>query len=612
MKKITLSLIAVLSFGLLNAQSIFKENFENGVPGAFTQNFVNGTLPWTGNYGNVNVNLNNPYFSGDSAALFYIGAYSADETELISPTMNMAGGAYYLDFWHLQEEWLGDQNTLAIFVSNNGGSSWVRIDSITGDVPTWTNRNYFLSSYISLTANMQIKFKGFIDWGYAVGIDSVDVYAAPTDDIGVTQLISPTSGCGLTSGEQVQVQITNFGTDTAQGFSVSYKVDALPAVTESFSGMILPGQTATHTFAATANLGTPQTYSITSYTTYSADLVNANDTLKNVQVKNAPAGGMVVTYNERVSIPDSDPNGVVTSVYACGLPTQLGACLKLKSLTIDSIIHTFNGDLNIFLISPWLDTVEVSTNNGGGGADYISAVFTDTSQNPITGAPNTGPITGVFRVEEVTGLSKFHTLQDPNGEWKVFVYDDAGSDTGSVYKWTLEFEMGNTPVVALGNDTNICETNSTVFLDAGFGANYTYNWSNALTSQTQIVSKASLGLGVHTFYVDVTDTSSQCASADTITITVSDCVGLPEHVQGTVKVMPIPASDQLTVVVNGMIGTASWEIVTIDGRIVRSDQVTGNSEIRFNVDVKSLTNGMYLLRVKDRTGTLTKRLTIQH
>ncbi len=612
MRKITLFFVALVSFGMINAQSIFKENFENGVPGAFTQNFVNGTLPWTGNYGNVNMNANNPFLSGDSAAILYVGAYSADETELISPTLNMAGGAYYLDFWHVQEDWAGDQNTTAIFVSNNGGSTWVRIDSIFQNVSQWTNRNYFLNSYITLTANMQIKFKGFIDYGYGIGIDSVDIYAAPSDDIGVTQLISPTSACGLTAAEQVQVQITNFGTDTAQNFSVSYQVDAQPVVTESFAGMILPGQTGTHTFAATANLGVAQTYSITSYTTFAADLNNQNDTLKNVQVTNAPLGGMVVTYNQRVSIPDSDPNGVVTSVYACGLPNQLGACLKLKSLTIDSIIHTFNGDLNIFLISPWNDTVEVSTGNGSGGDDYIAAVFTDTSQNPITGAPTTGPITGVWRVEEVTGLSKFHTLQDPNGEWKLFVYDDAGADTGSVFKWTIEFELGNTPVVALGSDTTICETNSTVFLDAGFGANYTYSWSNALTSQTQIVSKASLGLGVHTFYVDVTDTSSQCASADTITITVDDCVGLPEHVQGTVKVMPIPANDQLTVVMSDMVGTASWEIITIDGRVVRQDQVTGNSEIRFNVDVKDLTNGMYLLRVKDRTGSITKRLTIQH
>ncbi len=112
------------------------------------------------------------------------------------------------------------------------------------------------------------------------------------------------------------------------------------------------------------------------------------------------------------------------------IPTN--AIIEKVIVTIGNITHTFDGDLDIYIIHPDLTEVELSTDNGSTEDNYIDTVFDDEATTPITSG--TAPFTGTFRPEG--NLSDF-IGKNAQGVWKLRVYDDAAGDTGTLNSWSL-------------------------------------------------------------------------------------------------------------------------------------------------------------------------------
>ncbi len=109
-------------------------------------------------------------------------------------------------------------------------------------------------------------------------------------DLGVTAMISPTSGVSLTSSEQVTVEITNFGGATQSDFDITFEI-ILPdgsnlSVTETVAGPLVGNSSMQFTFTQTADLSVPGSYSFTCYTSLAGDDVPSNDSA-NVDVVNS-------------------------------------------------------------------------------------------------------------------------------------------------------------------------------------------------------------------------------------------------------------------------------------------------------------------------------------
>ncbi len=100
------------------------------------------------------------------------------------------------------------------------------------------------------------------------------------------------------------------------------------------------------------------------------------------------------------------------------------------------ITHTFDGDIDMWLITPWGDTLELTTDNGGSGDNFQVTVFDDEGANgPITAG--TAPFNGSYIPEELlAGVDGFNAI----GTWWLLIDDDAGGDIGFVNCWCLEFE----------------------------------------------------------------------------------------------------------------------------------------------------------------------------
>jgi subtilisin-like proprotein convertase family protein len=106
-----------------------------------------------------------------------------------------------------------------------------------------------------------------------------------------------------------------------------------------------------------------------------------------------------------------------------------------------SILYGTDADIDIFLRAPGGQQLELSTDNGGSGDNYVDTLFTDAAAFSITSGA--APFTGSFRPEQpLSTLSGTDAL----GQWQLRVTDDTilGGPPGTIQSWSLIF----TPAIA--------------------------------------------------------------------------------------------------------------------------------------------------------------------
>ena len=103
-------------------------------------------------------------------------------------------------------------------------------------------------------------------------------------------------------------------------------------------------------------------------------------------------------------------------------------------MTLD-ISHTWDGDLEINLVSPSGVSLDLSSNNGSLGDNYTNTVFQDGAPSITTGS---APFTGTFSAEGGSMATTF-AGEDVNGNWSLNICDGASGDTGGVNSWSITF-----------------------------------------------------------------------------------------------------------------------------------------------------------------------------
>jgi subtilisin-like proprotein convertase family protein len=146
-------------------------------------------------------------------------------------------------------------------------------------------------------------------------------------------------------------------------------------------------------------------------------------------------GGVTFTYSgASLRIPPGTGSGGTgdDSTRAVINVVGLGSILDVE-VQIDSLRHTFDGDLDIYLVSPAGTRRELCTDNGGTGEHFFLTRFDDDAATLITAG--TSPFTNTYRPELT--LSVFDG-QGANGDWTLLIDDDAGGDTGRVFSWSIQ------------------------------------------------------------------------------------------------------------------------------------------------------------------------------
>ncbi|MGF1634938.1 MAG: S8 family serine peptidase [Phycisphaerae bacterium] len=134
----------------------------------------------------------------------------------------------------------------------------------------------------------------------------------------------------------------------------------------------------------------------------------------------------------------------ISSIDVTGVPGTVSGL----TVTIDEILHTWTADLDIYLRAPDGQRVELSTDNGSSGDDYINTTFDDNA--PVSVIGQSAPFTGTFRPEEP--LSTLNGLPI-EGVWSLEVYDDANLDEGVLNGWSITFASGEAAAVTASDGT---------------------------------------------------------------------------------------------------------------------------------------------------------------
>ena len=212
----------------------------------------------------------------------------------------------------------------------------------------------------------------------------------------------------------------------------------------------------------------------------------------------APASGQIneTSGDININIPDNNTTGISSDLTVSGIPT--GVTVDELFVTIN-IQHTFNGDLDIYLVGANGTEIELSTDNGGLGEDYVNTVFSLNGTNPITDA--TAPMTGTFSAEGdmstlVTGLL--------NGTWTLKVIDDAGVSTGTLINWSIEIQY-TAPVATVE------------WFDAATGGN-SLGTNNTLETVGTSVLSSPAAAGSYSFYAG--SVAGTCSSDDRTLVTI--------------------------------------------------------------------------------------------
>lgn len=150
----------------------------------------------------------------------------------------------------------------------------------------------------------------------------------------------------------------------------------------------------------------------------------------------APASLTSTTTFASTDIPRTIPD--VATVTSANTVSGIGA---ITHVTVSfHLTHTFDNDLDLFLIAPDGTAVELSTDNGGSGNDFGTScgnrvTFDDTAATPITAG--VAPFAGTFRPEGSLAALNGKAGAAANGTWQLRITDDLGGDIGTLLCWSL-------------------------------------------------------------------------------------------------------------------------------------------------------------------------------
>lgn len=131
---------------------------------------------------------------------------------------------------------------------------------------------------------------------------------------------------------------------------------------------------------------------------------------------------------------DGQPNEYVVGVSGLSSST-LNNTFGLTQICLN-LTHTWDSDLNVFLVAPDGTSVNLFSGIGGDGDNFTNTCLNQSATNSINaGNP---PYTGTFKPQETIG--NVNNGQNGNGVWKLRIIDTyAFADTGSVLNWSITF-----------------------------------------------------------------------------------------------------------------------------------------------------------------------------
>ncbi|MCK4678634.1 MAG: T9SS type A sorting domain-containing protein [Bacteroidales bacterium] len=287
-------------------------------------------------------------------------------------------------------------------------------------------------------------------------------------------------------------------------------------------------------------------------------------------------------------------NGKIFKTYNCGLnwiEQETQTSKNFYKVMVSNKLIAYALAYPIGSCSPDL----LKTITGGIGCQIIKSDITCNNGND-----------GIILISLLSGVpdnNLFYSIDGGNSFTEDNLFTQLTAGTYSIIINYIDYDIYTSEItlielekpVNLGNDT-IINIDQQLVLDADSGYS-SYLWNNGSIEQTLFVDGITYGEGIHTFYVDVTD-SNYCSSSDTINITIIDNSSINEsNTSQLFKIYPNPSTgiffiDMLTENTENF----DIEIYNIKGNCVQkvsSYNIIGNK--RFTLNLNNLSKGIYFI-----------------
>ena len=361
-----------------------------------------------------------------------------------------------------------------------------------------------------------------------------------------------------------------------------------PDVTQCGGTVVLDAQNAGSTYAWSES-STTQTITVSSTGTYSVVVTDAN--------------GCTGTDAIDVTINPLPAVNLGPDITQCGGSVMLDAQNAGSSYAWSTTETT----QTITVSTGGTYSVTVTDGNGCSNTDAIDVII-NTPPTVNLGADITQCGGNVTLDAQNAGASyswsdgsNTQTITVGNGTYFVVVTDAngcTGSDTVNV-----TINPGVTPP-SLGNDTTICSPDS-ILLDAGAGYS-SYLWSNGSTDQSIYANATNA-------YTVTVSNPFGCTASTTINVTVSVCTGTGVSMnENALNVYPNPSEGLVYISSGSDLSLLNIEILDMNGKLVYSSM---NKEVKKGfskeLDLSSLADGVYSIRLNTGTGMQVKKLVIR-
>lgn len=130
-----------------------------------------------------------------------------------------------------------------------------------------------------------------------------------------------------------------------------------------------------------------------------------------------------------------DKSANVYSLKISGLATSINRSFGLEKICLN-IQHTWDADLDIYLVSPDGTVADLCRRNGEGDNNFLNTCLTQDAEVSIN--DGAAPFSGNYLPEVAFG--GINNGQNPNGTWKLVIVDtEPEEESGKVNSWSLHF-----------------------------------------------------------------------------------------------------------------------------------------------------------------------------
>ena len=524
----------------------YTEGFENGL-GCWNSNPVTGSINWT---------TASYYYSSSTApvenshiAYLYNGSHGM-VTDLTSPIFDLTSLSNpYLSFYQIRTLWVNDLDSLKLYYKTSSTAEPVLLASYTNALTTWAFDSIALPNP---SAEYQIIFRGYIEYGHGIGIDAITI----ADANGSTPVVTLPSVTTVAADPVGQTTATLNATIT--------NPDGVAITGKGFQWKVNGGDYQNVTGSGSGNTFVANLTNLTANTQYffKAYIMTADTTVYGEELPFTTSSTPTPPATPTVTTNDATYTQTTATLYASiNNPSSVnitgkGFQWKVNGGNYQNAAGTGTG--NDF--SAELTNLTPNT-------QYFYKAYITTADTTVYGA-ELNFTTLPEDVEPCATPTGLNTTDITKESVKV-IWDNVD---GVI--WHIQYRQGDGAF-----STADASTNSYVITDLNPETTY------------EIQVQADCGDG------------NVSAWATTTATTLAD--GVNNYLENSVVLYPNPAKEVINVqcTMNEWNG-ATIEVLDVYGKLLQT--LKADSEIT-QINVSNLANGMYFVRMTTEQGVVTKR-----